>query len=1329
MRTNGTKEETKAATKVAASVNAAKPKVSKSDTAEAEAGSPPTPASTAPGKAKAEADSPPTPASAAPGPGRSPASKHPRNDPNSNAAPEKPKCCVCDDPEQKGKPLLLCDECDKHYHCACLSPPLERRPKKGTWQCPSCANEPSALLASLLGIPEKDAYFTDNIDGCLRFMASDEFKVCSNSILDNGRPTCESVSLRAQKAWTEACTGVAALLAQTTRNTAADGRFVALTLLLPQLLKQRPGTRGGGDPSSWSQSQATLKLCQSFKRGNLPSIMRKAAREGEKLLAKRRQRPPPAPPVIPTPPPPPAPGPNPVPLWNVNTTLWSDMDQRVSRAEAAARASNLSRARKILTSAGLAAYDAAVELHDKHPVHALPTVAHHDPNFWTPPLPPEHPDATNSLTPLALAKALRKSPRGGAADQLGWRAHEDIGPLFSDSESDLAKTFCDRIAFCFFSGHFPPDTLDVPTLWGGNLIALSKAPKPGVRPILIGQAWRRLVARAVTPGLRAPCEEYFTGAHPRVFQFAAGVKDGASHAVNLTRTFLDAGKVTAGDPLNPIAAAVSDITNGFNEIARQPILDSIAGIASIAYDGNRILPGEALPYSCTPLAEIAPFVAGAYLNRATARYSAPNDVHFIGVTAGVQQGDVFGSTLFCAGLHPLLCRLMDRHPEVTCIAYADNVTFIGKLSLAWAALDEFNKLAREDLKLRINTSESLIHVPSWRTLDEPPALYNEVSARFPNTPLDCRETLQGFKFLGAPLGIDSFVTSSLDAAVANITSELPFLGELTDGLLHYRLLRFCVAPRMDYLLRTTNPILATTAACALDSALISHLSDFALLAPGAFHISNPESAHDWVKYRLHLDPDEGGFGFPHAPATSLAQFYLSSARFLQWVRGRDDLAFLHAYHAGEATWHTDLPYGVSGTLKHDIDRIDEILREMHTPVKADPNLRYPPPDPNPILIPTIHKLCSLPGEYEVPADSAPAGDDALVEILPKPHIFYSWVLSRLGWCHDAKITLPPELAAGINHLAKRSFPLNDPKGTSPFTSATAHSSQQIHYSPMQALNIISSSHVNFPRFAWAHFMALNLATSPPVAASLLSAGEKCKCGKSPDVNGHHLWNCKSRGSYYMGHEPLVEFFREVGANAGLRVAVKPKDGLSVDPNSNRKPDLSFKDHLPNSDGCSPLPTPLDADVAMVHPIPSNSLMINPRLMESRYREKIKHHQPWALAAGLKFTPLVFSSLGQADNDALRLLYLLDRRTQQTSCDIPSRPILASSDLAPSNISFSRLKARLTVAAWVAGAARGSGRASTFLGSLRSFTSPRVAVRDPAFLSPVFLRVRTNPCET
>ena len=61
--------------------------------------------------------------------------------------------------------------------------------------------------------------------------------------------------------------------------------------------------------------------------------------------------------------------------------------------------------------------------------------------------------------------------------------------------------------------------------------------------------------------------------------------------------------------------------------------------------------------------------------------------------------------------------------------------------------------------------------------------------------------------------------------------------------------------------------------------------------------------------------------------------------------------------------------------------------------------------------------------------------------------------------------------------------------------------------------------------------------------------------------------------------------------------------------------------------------------------------------------------------------------------------------------------------------FSCLRARLTIDAWVAGASRGSGRASTYLGSLRSFTSHNVCARDPASLSPVFLRVRTNPCDS
>ena len=149
---------------------------------------------------------------------------------------------------------------------------------------------------------------------------------------------------------------------------------------------------------------------------------------------------------------------------------------------------------------------------------------------------------------------------------------------------------------------------------------------------------------------------------------------------------------------------------------------------------------------------------------------------------------------------------------------------------------------------------------------------------------------------------------------------------------------------------------------------------------------------------------------------------------------------------------------------------------------------------------------------------------------------------------------------------------------------------------------------------------------------------------------------------------------------------------------------------------------------MVHPYASGSLNLNTKLIGTKYKKKIAHHTAWIKSVGHSFTPLVFSTLGQADNDAFRLLYLLDRRTQKSSGDIPFRPILASSDLTSANISCSRLRACLTIAAWAAGAARGSGRASTFLGSLRSFTSRKVSARDPVSLSPVFLRVRTNPCD-
>ena len=45
-------------------------------------------------------------------------------------------CAVCDQ-DNNHEMMLLCDDCDAHYHCGCLDPPLDAVPP-GSWSCPDC---------------------------------------------------------------------------------------------------------------------------------------------------------------------------------------------------------------------------------------------------------------------------------------------------------------------------------------------------------------------------------------------------------------------------------------------------------------------------------------------------------------------------------------------------------------------------------------------------------------------------------------------------------------------------------------------------------------------------------------------------------------------------------------------------------------------------------------------------------------------------------------------------------------------------------------------------------------------------------------------------------------------------------------------------------------------------------------------------------------------------------------------------------------------------------------------------------------------------------------
>ena len=65
-------------------------------------------------------------------------------------------------------------------------------------------------------------------------------------------------------------------------------------------------------------------------------------------------------------------------------------------------------------------------------------------------------------------------------------------------------------------------------LAGGRLVALSKAPKSGVRPINITDTWRWIAANGLLREGMPSYRKYFQEGHPRAFQFAAVTPDGAT---------------------------------------------------------------------------------------------------------------------------------------------------------------------------------------------------------------------------------------------------------------------------------------------------------------------------------------------------------------------------------------------------------------------------------------------------------------------------------------------------------------------------------------------------------------------------------------------------------------------------------------------------------------------------------------------------------------------------------------------------------------------------------------------------------------------------------
>jgi len=252
-----------------------------------------------------------------------------------------------------------------------------------------------------------------------------------------------------------------------------------------------------------------------------------------------------------------------------------------------------------------------------------------------------------------------------------------------------------------------------------------------------------------------------------------------------------------------------DIVNAYPSADRQAQFDMLAGRASKSYDSRHVHMGDDIPCPSS----LRPYWSYFESMQGTASTLHFNDyqcqAHEIACSKGGQQGDDFEMVRFAATTFPSFGRVFAHHAACTGAAICDDVFIVAPLAQGFALAAELKQVLKQDLDLDLDVPKFNCFFLGDRINNDDHARALFQNALQANPQLACLSGMDAgisttrLRVAGVPIGNDEWVQQFVQAKAAAVQVDVGKLDIISDGLIHYQMLRFCQNTRLAFLGRKT----------------------------------------------------------------------------------------------------------------------------------------------------------------------------------------------------------------------------------------------------------------------------------------------------------------------------------------------------------------------------------------------------------------------------------------------------------------------------------------------------------------------------------------------